>query len=141
MVRVASCVPTTAGMPYSRATVAACDRRPPRSVTTAPSSGITPVVRLGRHARDEHVTSFDAWKALRAQDEARAPFVATSAGIQATHYLGLDARVWLVEQRVHAASTARFMRRAAGGYHSGGGGGAGAKPSVFGATSQVVLVR
>src|SRR4029453_3362098 len=36
---VASRVPTTPGMPYSRETIAACDRRPPLSVTIPPSSG------------------------------------------------------------------------------------------------------
>src|SRR5581483_12296451 len=36
---VASCVPTTPGMPYSRATIAECDNKPPLSVTIAPSSG------------------------------------------------------------------------------------------------------
>ena len=36
---VASRVPTTPGMPYSRATIAGCERRPPLSVTIAPSSG------------------------------------------------------------------------------------------------------
>jgi hypothetical protein len=36
---VASRVPTTPGMPYSRATIAACDSKPPLSVTIAPSSG------------------------------------------------------------------------------------------------------
>src|SRR4029079_15281338 len=36
---VASRVPTTPGMPYSRATIAACDSRPPLSVTIPPSSG------------------------------------------------------------------------------------------------------
>jgi hypothetical protein len=36
---VASRVPTTPGMPYSRATIAACDSRPPLSVTMPPSSG------------------------------------------------------------------------------------------------------
>src|SRR5205807_2466797 len=36
---VASRVPTTPGMPYSRATIAECDSSPPLSVTIAPSSG------------------------------------------------------------------------------------------------------
>src|SRR4029079_671109 len=36
---VASRVPTTPGMPYSRATIAECESRPPLSVTIAPSSG------------------------------------------------------------------------------------------------------
>src|SRR6266540_2984082 len=36
---VASRVPTTPGMPYSRATIAACERRPPLSVTIPPRSG------------------------------------------------------------------------------------------------------
>src|SRR5260370_192112 len=36
---VASRVPTTPGMPYSRATIAERDKRPPLSVTTAPSKG------------------------------------------------------------------------------------------------------
>src|SRR4030095_2119914 len=36
---VASRVPTTPGMPYSRATIAACERRPPASVTIPPRSG------------------------------------------------------------------------------------------------------
>src|ERR1051326_3311139 len=36
---VASRVPTTPGMPYSRETIAACDRRPPLSVTIPPSNG------------------------------------------------------------------------------------------------------
>src|SRR5262245_27890447 len=48
---VASRVPTTAGIPYSRATIAACESWPPRSVTMAPRSGRTtlkegPVVRV-----------------------------------------------------------------------------------------------
>ena len=36
---VPSRVPTTPGMPYSRATIAECDSSPPLSVTIAPSSG------------------------------------------------------------------------------------------------------
>ncbi len=36
---VASRVPTTPGMPYSRATIAECESRPPLSVTIAPSRG------------------------------------------------------------------------------------------------------
>src|SRR5512135_1648657 len=36
---VASRVPTTPGIPYSRATIAECESRPPRSVTIAPSNG------------------------------------------------------------------------------------------------------
>jgi len=36
---VASRVPTTPGMPYSRATIAECESKPPASVTIAPSSG------------------------------------------------------------------------------------------------------
>ena len=36
---VASRVPTTPGIPYSRATIAECESRPPLSVTIAPSSG------------------------------------------------------------------------------------------------------
>src|SRR6185369_11855990 len=36
---VASRVPTTPGMPYSRDTIAACERRPPLSVTIPPRSG------------------------------------------------------------------------------------------------------
>ena len=36
---VASRVPTTPGMPYSRETIAACESRPPLSVTIPPSSG------------------------------------------------------------------------------------------------------
>src|SRR5205823_13919562 len=36
---VASRVPTTPGMPYSRATIAECESRPPLSVTIAPWSG------------------------------------------------------------------------------------------------------
>src|SRR5216684_490049 len=36
---VASRVPTTPGMPYSRETMAACESRPPLSVTIPPSSG------------------------------------------------------------------------------------------------------
>src|SRR5262249_18257899 len=36
---VASRVPTTPGMPYSRETIAACESRPPLSVTIPPSNG------------------------------------------------------------------------------------------------------
>ena len=41
MVWVATWQPTTPGRPYSRATIAACDINPPRSVTIAPTSGST----------------------------------------------------------------------------------------------------
>src|ERR1051325_9764602 len=39
---VASAEPTTAGMPSSRATIAACDVRPPRSVTMPAALGDDP---------------------------------------------------------------------------------------------------
>ena len=48
---VPSRVPTTPGIPYSRATIAACDSRPPLSVTRAPSRGKKDVERLARGTR------------------------------------------------------------------------------------------
>jgi hypothetical protein len=54
---VASRVPTTPGMPYSRATIAACDSSPPLSVTMPPSSGS----RMLKASVVDSVTSTSPW--------------------------------------------------------------------------------
>src|SRR6266702_314466 len=58
---VASRVPTTPGMPYSRETIAACERRPPLSVTIPPRSGR----RMLKASVVEAVTSTSPWRCGR----------------------------------------------------------------------------
>src|SRR4029077_3468595 len=61
---VPSRVPPTPGMPYSRATIAECESRPPLSVTIAPSSGN----RMLNASVVETVTRTSPWTILSKSD-------------------------------------------------------------------------
>ena len=118
---VASRVPTTPGMPYSRATIAACESRPPLSVTMAPSSGSRMLNASVVAGREEHVALLDAAELRRPGDEARRAFVDAGAGGEAAEHVVLVLGVGAAEERVegdaggaHDAADGRGQARRVG---------------------------
>ena len=72
-------VPTTPGIPYSRATIAECESRPPLSVTIAPSKREKDVEGLGRRLGDEDVSLDDPTELGGTGDAPRRTFVDAAA--------------------------------------------------------------
>ncbi len=118
---VALRVPTTPGMPYSRATIAECESRPPLSVTIAPSSGS----RMLNASVVDSVTSTSPCtmrsNSVGPDDAPSRPFVHTAAGGETAQQVLLVRRLGAAEQlahrdagRVHDPADARRKARRVG---------------------------
>ena len=133
--RVASRVPTTPGIPYSRATIAECESRPPLSVTIAPSSGRrmlnASVVDSVTRTSPWTIRSNSAGPEMRRAGPSYTPRLAANPRSEVLLVLGLGA----AEERFAArsrspASAGRYPGAAPTGPAGGGAGG----PSVSGAS-------
>src|SRR5262249_61310824 len=129
---VASRVPTNPGIPYSRETIAACESRPPASVTIAPRSGR----RMLNASVVDSVTSTSPC-AIRANsdgsDTRRAgPSYTPRLAASPFKVVSVCSSSELPNIESMTIPVARMTRAAAGGSPDGSGGGAGGAPGQGG---------